>query len=116
MNIQKLNIRANKLCNSIEQFNTEESRVFCKIAKKIIIRSFGNVHELVLLGMPCDSECLMDGAHYGYVKDVYTKSSRTLHLSRIHNMIARFHHDEYVLVNLEYALTIYFSSSRGRCM
>ena len=52
------------------------------------MRNYGDMHELVLLGMPCEWELMLD---LTFVRDAFAGSSgRELFLPRVMNMLDRF--------------------------
>ena len=72
-----------------------EAELVCRKTRAELVRNFGDVHELVLLGMPCDSELTYD---LGYIRDVFgSRSRRVLHRKRVVNLLDRFHNDPVVV-------------------
>ena len=83
----------------IEGMDDVDASSVCRRIKKALVRSFGDMHELVLLGMPCDSELMAD---LGYVRDAFGRRSmlpsrRALLRQRVVNMLDRHYGDASVV-------------------
>ena len=79
----------------IEGLSDRDAKRVLKKIKAALIRVFGDMHELVLLGMPCDSELMYD---MGYIRD-FGRHRRLLY-PRVMNMMNRFRDDRDVIRTL----------------
>ena len=76
----------------IQRLDQDNVKIVLKQIKVALIYSFGDMHELVLLGMPCDSE-LME--NMGFIRDWRTR--RRLLRPRVINMLTRFKNDPNIM-------------------